>query len=556
MRTDARSTRSCDGSDERSAALRRRSRRHEDPGGRHRPGRKDRRRGETQHAARGRGGGRRGRHRDHRRRGGDERGRPCPRARRRRDRRSWEHRRRGGLGAACAKRRGVPRAVSTRPGGRRAARREGRARERRQRRLGGGAAVRGRAGRPLVSRRLLGHRGRRGPRARWPRGARSRLRRRDRPHVREAGRATLQLRPPWLRRGVRRPGLARGAGEAGSSEAQDEPVRAPAEARPRLADERRLATGSRGEGQPCDRAARGGRGRIGRRDRLGGHAAGRRAGRDRRRPWRPPRRALGPAHREGGKAPHVLPAAARLPAGCTRGSRRGDRRKPSAEVKAVLVTGSARGLGAAVAERLRADGFAVVGADLAGGEVRLDVRDPAGWRDAAAALAAAGEPWGLVNCAARTVVRELFSIAPDEWDDVLAVNLRGPFLGIRELGPVLRERGAGRIVNVSSDSAFKGRGVIGAHYAVSKAALIALTRRAAGALAPHGVTVNAVVPGTIDGQTVRELAGEQLDELAAEAALGRLADPAEIAALVAWLVGDESSYVTGAALVADGGASL
>jgi 3-oxoacyl-[acyl-carrier protein] reductase len=205
---------------------------------------------------------------------------------------------------------------------------------------------------------------------------------------------------------------------------------------------------------------------------------------------------------------------------------------------------------------LRRDGYAVVGADVQGGDVELDVRSADGWDEAAQALQAAGEPWALVNCAARTVVRDLFAIEPDEWDDVLAVNLRGPFLGIRAIGPLLRAQGAGRIVNVSSDSAYKGRGLIGAHYATSKAALLALTRRAAGALAADGVTVNAVVPGTIDGETVRELAGDHLDELADEAALGRLAAPAEIASLVAWLVSDESSYVTGAALVADGGASL
>ena len=121
---------------------------------------------------------------------------------------------------------------------------------------------------------------------------------------------------------------------------------------------------------------------------------------------------------------------------------------------------------------------------------------------------------------------------------------------------MLETRGAGRIVNVSSDSALKGRGVVGAHYAASKAALISLTRRAAARLAPAGVTVNAIVPGTIDGETVRELAGDELDALAAEAALGRLAEPREIAALVAWLVSDEASYVTGSVLVADGGASL
>jgi NAD(P)-dependent dehydrogenase (short-subunit alcohol dehydrogenase family) len=222
----------------------------------------------------------------------------------------------------------------------------------------------------------------------------------------------------------------------------------------------------------------------------------------------------------------------------------------------VLVTGAARGLGAAITARLAADGHSVVGADLDGADVRLDVRDPAEWEDGVRALEAAGEPWGLVNCAARTIVRPLFETDPEEWDDVLATNLRGPFLGIRAVGPLLAARGAGRIVNVSSDSALKGRGVVWPHYAASKAGLLSLTRRAAAALAPAGVTVNAVVPGTIDGETVRELAGEQLDALAAEAALGRLAKPAEIAALVAWLVSDEASYVTGSVLVADGGASL
>ncbi len=225
-------------------------------------------------------------------------------------------------------------------------------------------------------------------------------------------------------------------------------------------------------------------------------------------------------------------------------------------MRAVLVTGAGRGLGAAIADRLAADGFAVVGADLAGAALELDVRDPGAWEQGALALAAAGQPWALVNCAARTIVRDLYEIGPEEWDDVLATNLRGPFLGIRAIGPLLAAEKGGRIVNVSSDSAFKGRGVVGAHYAASKAAVISLTRRAAAKLAPAGVTVNAVVPGTIDGETVRELAGDQLDALAGEAALGRLAEPGEIAALVAWLLSDESSYVTGSVLLADGGASL
>ena len=227
-------------------------------------------------------------------------------------------------------------------------------------------------------------------------------------------------------------------------------------------------------------------------------------------------------------------------------------------MRAVLVTGAARGLGAAVAERLRADGYAVVATDLHPAEtVRgLDVRAPEDWAAAADALAAAGEPWGLVNCAARTAVRDLFQIEPEEWDDVLATNLRGPFLGVRAIGPLLRRGGSGRIVNVASDSAFRGIGVTGAHYASSKAALITLTRRAAAALAESGVTANAVAPGTIDGETVRELAGGRLEELAADVPLGRLAGPGEVAAVVSWLLSDDASYVTGATIVVDGGASL
>jgi 3-oxoacyl-[acyl-carrier protein] reductase len=225
-------------------------------------------------------------------------------------------------------------------------------------------------------------------------------------------------------------------------------------------------------------------------------------------------------------------------------------------VRSVLVTGAARGLGAAVATRLEADGFRVIRADLSQGDVVFDVRSPAGWHAAASALEEAGSPWALVNCAAVTVVRDLFEIEPHEWDDVLAVNLKGPFLGIQAVGSLLRPAGAGRIVNIASDSAYNGRGVTGAHYAAAKAGLITLTRRAAAALAPHGITVNAIAPGTIDGETVHELAGDRLPELAAEVPLGRLAQPTEIAATVGWLVSDDASYVTGSTLLVDGGASL
>ncbi len=218
------------------------------------------------------------------------------------------------------------------------------------------------------------------------------------------------------------------------------------------------------------------------------------------------------------------------------------------------MTGAARGLGAVIATRLRAEGYAVVGADLASADLTLDVREPSDWTVAARALGDAGEPWALVNCAARTPVRDFFAIEPAEWDDVIAVNLRGPFLGIKELGPVLASRGGGRVVNIASDAAFKGFGATGAHYAVSKAGLLTLTRRAAAALAREGVTVNAIAPGTIDGETVRELADPVAE--AAASATGRLVDPAGVASLVGWLISDAAVDTTGSVFRIDSGASL
>ena len=222
------------------------------------------------------------------------------------------------------------------------------------------------------------------------------------------------------------------------------------------------------------------------------------------------------------------------------------------------MTGAARGLGAAVVERLRADGYAVLATDLLETPeiVGLDVRRSDQWAGATESLAALGEPWGLVNCAARTVVRDLFAIDVEEWDDVLATNLRGPFLGIQAIGGLLQVRGGGRIVNIASDSAFRGVGVTGAHYAASKAGLITLTRRAAAALAGFGVTANAIAPGTLDGETVRELAGDRLAELAGDVPLGRLGGLAEVASAVSWLLSDDASYVTGTTILVDGGASL
>jgi 3-oxoacyl-[acyl-carrier protein] reductase len=239
-------------------------------------------------------------------------------------------------------------------------------------------------------------------------------------------------------------------------------------------------------------------------------------------------------------------------------------------VTVAVVTGAARGLGEAIARRLHDDGFSVVLCDRDGAgvegvagdlgpgalAVEMDVRVVAGWRETLAAAAAVGDVGVLVNNAALLDEGGVLDVQPEEWDEMLATNLRGPFLGIREAAGLFRRRRGGRIVNVSSDAAFSGRGAMGVHYAASKAGLLALTRRAAVELAPYAITVNAVAPGAIDGETARRFVAGGLEEVEASIPLGRLGRPDEVAGLVSWLVSDAAGYVTGATFRIDGGATL
>lgn len=227
-----------------------------------------------------------------------------------------------------------------------------------------------------------------------------------------------------------------------------------------------------------------------------------------------------------------------------------------------IVTGAARGIGEAVARRLAADGFevALTDLDLAGAErvavtigaraFEHDVRDPASWESL---LEAVGDVDVLVNNAARTEFRGFFEIDIDEWDDVLATNLRGTYLGCRVVGARMRERRAGRIVNLASDAAFAASGASGVHYAASKAGVVAVTRRAATELAQYGITVNAIAPAAIDGPLAREVLRDRLEEKVAEIPVGRLGRPEEVAALVSFLVSDSAGYITGATLDLNGG---
>jgi len=232
-------------------------------------------------------------------------------------------------------------------------------------------------------------------------------------------------------------------------------------------------------------------------------------------------------------------------------------------VPTAIVTGAARGIGEAIARRLHADGYVVALADIAdAGPVardlgdgarahELDVRDLASWERLLGVLE--GDVYALVNNAARTEFRSFWEIEADEWDDVLATNLRGTYYGCRVVGTALRERAAGRIVNLASDAAFAPSGRSGVHYAASKAGVVALTHRAATELAAHGVTVNAVAPAAIDGPMVATVAPERLEAMLKTIPVGRLGRPEEVAAAVAYLASDAAAFVTGATLDVNGG---
>jgi NAD(P)-dependent dehydrogenase (short-subunit alcohol dehydrogenase family) len=251
-----------------------------------------------------------------------------------------------------------------------------------------------------------------------------------------------------------------------------------------------------------------------------------------------------------------------------------------AGTRAIVVTGAASGIGRAIAEELGRSGMAVVLGDVddagaggvaktitaAGGRawaLRVDVTDAADVeRMVEEARQAAGPFGGLVNCAGIYPVTPLLDLGVEEWDRVLAVNLRGPFLLTQAVARRMIVDGVfGSIVNISSTSSRLARPGI-AHYGASKAALNQLTAVAAVELAPYGIRVNAILPGVVGTERVQATAAATeagRSEHAAKLAripLARVGEPAEIAGLVRFLLSSESSYCTGALFTADGGFTL
>lgn len=247
--------------------------------------------------------------------------------------------------------------------------------------------------------------------------------------------------------------------------------------------------------------------------------------------------------------------------------------------KVVIVTGAARGMGAAEARLFAREGAAVVLVDVraaegeavtqeisaAGGHARFvafDVSSADGWQRAVAvALDAFGRIDGLVNNAAICPTQTLEQTTMETWERVVAVNQTGPLLGMQAVIPQLRRAGRGSIVNVSSVMASLGsQGGAAAAYGASKAALTTLSKGAAMELGADDIRVNSLHPGNIDTPLAREAGGEPGSEarlaMARMSPLAREGRSEEVAAAALFLLSDESSFMTGSELVVDGGYSI
>lgn len=243
--------------------------------------------------------------------------------------------------------------------------------------------------------------------------------------------------------------------------------------------------------------------------------------------------------------------------------------------KVAIVTGGAKGLGAVYARALAAEGACAVVADILDGssvvsaiqdsggtalDIPTDVSDEAAVialvRDV---LARRGQIDILVNNAAvyASLPPESFqNIGVDLWDRVMAVNVRGSFLMAKHVGPPMMERRAGKIINISSGTAYKGQPTCMAHYITSKGAILALTRALSRELGPYSICVNTLAPGLILSESIVEnRAHIEMAEtgVLASRALKRHGHPADVVGSLLFLASADSDFLTGQTIAVDGG---
>lgn len=249
--------------------------------------------------------------------------------------------------------------------------------------------------------------------------------------------------------------------------------------------------------------------------------------------------------------------------------------KEMAEVRTVLVTGAAGGIGRATVALFAEKGWRVIGVDraefgngfpLTGLFIQSDISRAEDMQSIFEQAHAFTESLSaLVNNAALQVAKPLVETTVEEWDAVMASNLRSVFLGVKLAYPLLKAGNGSAIVNISSVHAIQTSANIAA-YAASKGGLLALTRAMAIEFAPVNIRVNAILPGAVDTPMLRAGLGrghvghgdlqERLDNLARKTVSGKVGKPEEIAHAIYFLADNEqSSFMTGQALVVDGGAT-
>jgi len=241
--------------------------------------------------------------------------------------------------------------------------------------------------------------------------------------------------------------------------------------------------------------------------------------------------------------------------------------------KRALITGAGGGIGKTTALRFAAEGAVVASADIderaaeetareierAGGKalpLRLDISREADWESAVSRVSAQfGGIDVLFNNAAIFLIKPLIETSVEEWDRLMGVNVRGTFLGLKHVIPVMMKQGGGSIINNASTAGLVGsKGV--ALYGASKGAIRNLSRHASIEYAEYGIRVNSIYPGFVDTAMLRQRMDTEANgrkEQGEKVPLGRIAEPREIADTVVFLASDESSYITGAEIVVDGG---
>jgi 3-oxoacyl-[acyl-carrier protein] reductase len=238
--------------------------------------------------------------------------------------------------------------------------------------------------------------------------------------------------------------------------------------------------------------------------------------------------------------------------------------------KVAVVTGGARGIGYAIAERLLASGAAcclwdkdenaavaaakVLSAKGRAHAVAVDLTQSASVHAAAASTVRELGPIDLLvnNAGIAGATRKTWELTPEEWQEVLQVNLFGVYLCCHAIVPGMVERGYGRIVNIASIAGKEGN-PNASHYSATKAGVIALTKSLGKELAKAGVLVNCITPAVIQTDILKQVTQEHIDYMLAKIPMGRFGRTEEAAALVAWLCSEECSFSTGAVFDLSGG---